>query len=308
MVDISTQLLDIKFNSCIMNASGVHCTTRQDLNDLLNSNSGVIVSKSSTINIRNGNEEPRLYYNELGSINSMGIPNLGYKFYSDYGTKISKPFIQSIYPFDLSELDTMLNNIDSKIIEVNLSCPNLKDKTSPNYDFSAFEKYIETIKDNKKSKIIGLKLAPVYDLGHYDVISNLLLKSGSIDFITCCNSVTNGLLINSETEETRIFPRDGLGGIGGVYCKPVCLSNVYNFHRRLGDSVKIIGCGGIASGNDVFEYLLCGAFSVQVGTHLLRNGLTSFVDLENELGVIMERKGYGKLSDFIGNIKVIEKS
>lgn len=296
----------IELSNCIMNASGCHCTTEEQLIDLFNSKCGCVISKSSTINSRSGNEEPRYYYDEYGSINAMGLPNFGYKFYTKYYNYNDKPYIQSIYPFNISEMSTMLNHINKdkykRLVEVNISCPNL---IGHSIDFESIESYLDQIKQSNFQYLnIGIKMAPIYQLNHFNVISNLLFKN-DIKFITCCNSITNGLIIDTINETTCIHPKDGIGGIGGLYMKPTSLSNVYNFHKILNDKIDIIGCGGISKGKDIFDYILCGAKAVQIGTCLVQEGTKCFDRLLNEFEQIMYLKKYNNLNEFRGQIKVI---
>jgi dihydroorotate dehydrogenase (fumarate) len=293
-----------------MNASGCWCTTEKELDELYNSNCAALVSKSGTINSRTGNSEPRLYVDSMGSINAMGLPNLGYKFYLDYGKKvINKPFIQSIHPFSIDELDIMLKDIDliktKRLVEVNVTCPNIVNGGNEN-SFENFEKYMDRIKQmNLQNVKCGLKLSPIYELDHFDRMSNLLLKY-DIGFITCVNSVPNGLIIDPINEITRIFPKGGVGGIGGSYIKPIALSNVYNFHKRIGNTIDIIGCGGINRGFDAFEYILCGAKAVQVGTHLVKDKPKCFDIINYELEYLMKAKNYDTVDDFRGKLKIVD--
>lgn len=313
-IDISTKIADINLLSCLMNASGCHCTTESELDDLKNSELGAVVSKSSTIEKRQGNLSPRFHIDQYGSINSMGIPNNGYDFYLNYGMKCNKPFIQSIYPFNVSELKKMLEDINNEVksgklmymVEINLSCPNLKNINIALYDTHSLKDYLDEIdRTDTSNLILGLKMPPFYDLLDYARTSMALLSyKDKIKFITCSNSIVNGLLIDYNKEETIIYPKNGMGGIGGIYCKPVSLSNVYNFYKHLKGQIQIIGCGGISSGQDVFEYILCGATAVQIGTHLLREGLNSIKTIENELINIMSKKGYNNLDDYRGTIKM----
>ena len=123
------------------------------------------------------------------------------------------------------------------------------------------------------------------------------------------NSIGNGLLVNPNTEEVLIKPKGGMGGIGGSYVKPVGLSNVRNFYlefQKQNLNIDIIGCGGVEKGIDVFEYILCGAKAVQVGTEFYRHGCKIFTNLEKELKNYMEIKNYTKLDDFYGKLKVLE--
>ena len=312
-IDLSTNINGVNMDLCIMNASGCKCTTENELDSLFRSNSGCVVSKSSTIHFREGNCKPRYYSDGTGSINSMGLPNMGYKFYMNYyeKQKCGKPFMQSIFPFNLNEMETMLKDIDKyggvlgkKLVEVNVSCPNL---IGDSIDFENVDLYMDKIKQlNFENLNIGLKLAPIYQLRHYDIMSNLLIKN-NIKFITCCNSLVNGLFVDVVEEKTCIYPKDGIGGIGGSYIKPISLSNVYNFHKRLGNKVDIIGCGGVYSGKDVFEYILCGAKAVQVGTCFMNEDIVCFDRLNKDLEIIMKIKEYKNLRDFWGKIKTVER-
>jgi len=300
---LSTFISDIHLDSCLMNAAGCWCYSKEELDQLNQSVSGAVVSKSGTINPRTGNPEPRFYCNQHGSINSMGIPNLGYKFYSHYGTTVSKPFIQSIYPFDSNELLMMLYDINSaldkrQLVEINISCPNVN-------NFIDIEKWLDTINQTSCGQLlIGVKLKPYYDNQHFDIVANLLKKySSRIKFITCINSVVNGLIVDHMNEKPVIVPNNGLGGIGGAYCKPTALSNVYNFYQRIPRDISIIGCGGIICGIDVFEHILCGASAVQIGTQLVIEGPTVFDRIGSELANLMATKKYQLLTDFIGQLK-----
>lgn len=291
-----TKISNIILPNYIMNASGCLCTTIEELNELKNNNyTGAIVSKSCTLNKRTGNEEPRLHFDDYGSINSMGIPNLGIDVYLDYiqNNKFDKPFILSVFPFDIIELNTIFNKISNAIkksnndyilIEINLSCPNITNKSIIGYEFEEFEKYLEKIKNLRElNMIIGIKLPPYYLNKDFDKVSDLLTKyKDTINFITCINSVIGGLMIDIEKGSNVIVPNDGYGGIGGLYCLPIGLANVRKFRSKLGYNMSIIGCGGISSGEDVYKYKLCGADAVQIGTHLYKNGLNVFKKINDE--------------------------
>ena len=73
---LATKISNLALDSCLMNASGPLCTTLEQLKKLQNSAAGCIVSKSATLEHRNGNPEPRYWDHELGSINSMGLPRI----------------------------------------------------------------------------------------------------------------------------------------------------------------------------------------------------------------------------------------
>jgi len=291
-----TTLCSIPLSSCLMNASGCYSSTLDQINKLDKTKScAVVMSKSCTVISQDGNLRPRLYLDDTQCLNSMGLPNLGHDYYSNIN--INKPYIQSIYPKTIDDLDKLFDT-NSKIIEVNMSCPNV----SSSYNINNYESYLDKIYQLKKDKIVGLKLAPIFDLKEYHIMSNMILKY-DINFITCSNSIPNCLIVDFINEKTVIKPNNGLGGMS---LKAISLSNVYNFHKILKDKVDIIGAGGITCGKDVFEYILCGAKCVQIGSTLLRDGTKCFERIENELHDIMKMKNYNKISDFYGKIKLCD--
>ncbi len=76
--------------------------------------------------------------------------------------------------------------------------------------------------------------------------------------------------------------------------------------QRLRPEISIIGTGGIKSGKDVFEHVLCGANLVQIGTAFGFDGTPIFERISKELTAIMEKKGYKTLDEFRGKLKTIE--
>ena len=322
MTNISTNIGNLKLNKCIYNASGPLCTSLNELIDLNNSSTPCILTKSCTLENRVGNPIPRYYDNHMGSINSMGLPNQGIKYYITCSKDITKPYIISVGGLNLNEITTILSNIlvaiklDEKIngIEINLSCPNIIGKGQLAYDMKDLEFYLTTIFNilnnhslSKNIPIIGIKLPPYFDIHQFSNVCDIICKF-PLDFITCVNSIGNGLIIDPINETTFIKPKNGMGGIGGLYIKPTGLSNVRNFYLELkkrNSQIKIIGCGGIENGIDAFEYILCGATAVQIGTTFHKEGVGCFERISNELIVIMNDKKYTNLNDFRGNLQII---
>ncbi len=87
MVSFKTKIAGFEFETCVTNAAGVMCYDKEDLDKVLNSMAGTIVTKTATLNKRDGNPLPRYKDTNLGSINSMGLPNLGIDYYLNYKSK-----------------------------------------------------------------------------------------------------------------------------------------------------------------------------------------------------------------------------
>ena len=306
-MDLSTTIAGVHFSSCLMNASGARCVTQEELEELGRSDAGAIVTKSMTPHYREGNPEPRYVSFEGGSINSMGLPNLGYAAYAKLIPELrrfGKPLVASIaglQPGDFLEAAKAINEVKPDLLEVNLSCPNIPGKPQIGYDADASERLLNQIRD-LVSVPMGVKLPPYFDPAHHETIAKVLDRA-QVSFISVINSVGNGLVIDIEKESTVIKPKGGFGGLGGRIIKPVALANVRAFWKLLGDHIPIIGTGGVEHGRDVFEHVLCGASAVQIGTALVEEDVSVFERLESELTDWLKQRGYSSLMECRGRLK-----
>ncbi|HAQ5362014.1 TPA: dihydroorotate oxidase [Enterococcus faecium] len=313
-MSLETTFANHIFANPLMNASGVHCMTTQELDELAHSEAGAFITKSCTINERKGNPEPRYFDVPLGSINSMGLPNLGFSYYLEYALAYEKvqenqnqPLFFSIAGMSVQENLEMLEKIEKSgfngITELNLSCPNVPGKPQLAYDFEAT---YETLKEvfSIFSKPLGIKLPPYFDFAHFDQMADIL-NQFPLTYVNAINSVGNGLYIDTEQEAVVIKPKEGFGGIGGEYIKPTALANVRAFYTRLKPEIQIIGKGGIRTGQDAFEHLLCGASMLQIGTELHKEGPEIFSRIIKELTQIMSEKGYTSIDEFKGKLRTI---
>lgn len=310
---LQTEFLGRSYDNPFMNASGVHCMSINDLEEMANSSAGSFITKSATSLERAGNPEPRYFSVPLGSINSMGLPNRGIDYYLDYVLKRQtafpdkNPAFFSVAGMSVEENMQLLKKIQESdfqgVTELNLSCPNVPGKPQVAYDFELTEEILTKVFKFFK-KPLGVKLPPYFDIAHFDTIADVLNKF-PLAYVNCINSIGNGLYIDVEQESVVIKPKNGFGGIGGDYVKPTALANVRAFYTRLNPSIKIIGTGGIKTGQDAFEHLLCGASMLQVGTELHKEGVKIFDRLIAELQQIMAKKGYNKIEDFRGKLRSI---
>lgn len=340
---LKTNLGPLNFNNLFINASGCYCQFAKDLDKIYDTNisNGSIICKTSTLKQRQGNPKPRYFEeHELQyTFNSMGLPNMGLIYYLEYFKNKCRYFqdkninrhknhFVSLGGLSLQENLDMIDIIYSDehqyylyidAIELNFSCPNIPGKCQLGYDFDNMDEYLQQIlnKITKKeiqikcdnnyvnNQLIGVKLPPYFDNYHFQVVSDILIKYNRLDFITCINSIGNGLIIDSVTDSVVIKPKNGLGGLGGSIVKPTALANVHRFYKLLGNQIDIIGCGGILTGADAYEHILAGASLLSVGSALMLNDEYQFNRIASELVHIMESKGHKNINDFKGKLKYI---
>jgi dihydroorotate dehydrogenase (fumarate) len=310
MPSLATTFLNHEVANPFLNAAGVLCRTTEDLNVLSSSSSGSMVTKSCTSQPREGNPEPRYVVAPYGSINSMGLPNLGFDFYKKFALDHQgKLLFVSVSGMSMDENVEMakslfeVSKVTGCIMELNLSCPNVPGKAQVGYDFPTMHEYLRRVAAVYDAPF-GVKLPPYFDIVHFDVAAAIFNDVPQVAFLTCVNSLGNGLVIDVETETVAIKPKDGFGGLGGHYILPTALANVNAFFRRC-PSKLIVGCGGVYSASEAFQHILAGASLVQVGTALQEEGPAIFSRLESELLALMEAKGYHSICDFKGKLKTL---
>lgn len=310
MSSTKTHVGKYEFENCLMNAAGVCCYDRNELEKMIHSEAGTFVTKSATLNPREGNPQPRYYDTELGCINSMGLPNLGIDYYLEYLLELQerlpeRTFFLSMTGLSSEEIHILMKKVlDSGFkgpTELNLSCPNVPGKPQLAYDLQTTEQILSEVFEYF-DRPLGIKLPPYFDIVHFDQAAAVFNKF-PLTFVNCVNSIGNGLVINDES--VVIKPKNGFGGIGGQYIKPTALANVHAFYQRLNPSIQIIGTGGVFTGRDAFEHILCGASMIQIGTSLEKEGTEVFSRVTRELKEIMDEKGYRTLEDFKGKLKYL---
>lgn len=310
VMSVSTVFAGIEFDSCVMNAAGVLCMSAAELDAVAGSAAATLVTKTATLQAREGNAQPR--YQDVGenSINSMGLPNRGVDYYLDYLAQDplqSQRFlsISPMLPDDVPQLFARIREAGfTGLVELNLSCPNIAGKPQIAYDFESAAHILEQASELYVAGggRLGVKLPPFFDMAHFDSFASILNRF-PLTFINSVNSPGNGVMLNGLA--MAIAPKNGFGGIGGPTIKPWALANVHAFYSRLKPSIQIIGTGGVATGRDVFEHILCGASLVQVGTSLHQQGPGIFDRLLVELAAEMERYGFAALEDFRGKVRYL---
>lgn len=310
MINLKTTVDKLKFINPICNASGVLCRTVDELVSTYLSNTGSVITKSSTLNERDGNKGTSYWENDKISINSKGLPNYGYKYYCDILSQLPMDYkhcFLSIANISNTETKVILNNISKmeyiSYPEINVSCPNIVGKEQMAYNLEELDNFLKNVVTPNYNKPYGLKLPPFFDPVHIKQMSDVIREYQNIKYLTCINSVGNTLDVDLETKCGVIDPKGGLGGLGGESILPIALSNVYQFKKNLPE-LDIIGCGGIKTGEDVFKHILVGASMVQIGTTLNREKYSCINRILGELKDIMKKNNYNSIDDFKGKYNI----
>jgi dihydroorotate dehydrogenase (fumarate) len=256
-----------------------------------------------------------------GSFNSEGLPNLGVEYYTSTETvttlqTYSKPYIVSLSGLCLDDnlemIETAMQKEGISAIELNLACPNIPGKPIIAYDFEEMERVLGRVValPSFARKPLGVKLPPYFDMPHFERAAAVLAKF-PLRFVTCTNTIGNALFVDVESESAMIVPKSGLGGLGGGYIKQTALANVFMISQKLEalgrSDIDVVGVGGVCSGADAFELILCGAKAVQVGTCFWTEGPVCFERIAAELLTIMQAKGYRSIEDFRGKLRPYTK-
>lgn len=315
---LSTTVAGIPLDCCIYNASGPRTNAAEMLAAIGRSQAGAVLSKSATLEAQTGNPHPR--YREVslgagcvGSINSEGLPNKGIDYY--IGDEVlnqvratGKPYVVSLSGLKLEHNLEMLRRVAAvegiAAVELNLACPNVPGKPVIGYDFEQMDQVLQEVTASPafEKYPLGVKLPPYFDIPHFNQAAAILNKY-PIKFVVCTNTMGNALLVDPYKEETMIAPKGGFGGLGGGWVKQTALANVRKFSTLLRPDIDVVGAGGVKSGVDAFEMILCGAQAVQVGTQHRVEGPKCFNRIAAELETFMKQKGYSCLADFRGKLK-----
>jgi dihydroorotate dehydrogenase (NAD+) catalytic subunit len=269
-MNTSVNLAGVTLKNPVLTASGTFGSGMEfsrfvDLNKL-----GGVVTKGVSVVPWEGNATPRVAETASGMLNAIGLQNPGI----DVFLSRDLPFLK---PFDTAKIINVcghteeeylgavekLNDSIADILEINISCPNVKaGGITFGTDPVMVEKITKAIK-NISRKPVFMKLSPnVTDITEIARAA----EAGGADGISLINTLM-GMKIDIQRRKCLLANKTG--GLSGPAIKPVAVRMVYQVSKCV--SVPLIGMGGIASAEDAIEFMMAGATAVSVGTANFRN-------------------------------------
>lgn len=297
-MDLSVNIAGLKLKNPIIAASGTFGFGREfsgffDLNLI-----GGISVKGLTLKPRKGNSPPRIAETPAGILNSVGLQNPGVEAFIRDEIPFLRRFDTCIIANiagntidDYCRMAEILSEADIDAIELNVSCPNVKEGCLM---FGSTAEGISNVtaavrKVCKKPLIV--KLSP-------NVTDITEMAKAAEDSGADCVSLINTILgMAIDINSRRPILGNIMGGLSGPAVKPVAVRMVYQVSKAV--KIPVIGMGGISNAEDAVEFLLAGASAVMIGTAGFVN---PYVWVETAEGIkqYMEKHGFEKVSDITG--------
>jgi dihydroorotate dehydrogenase (NAD+) catalytic subunit len=302
--DLATEFCGLRLKNPILASSGtfgygLEFAHLVDLNAL-----GGFVVKGLSREPIEGNPAPRLVETASGMLNSVGLQNVGVRaFISDKLPQLARldtavfANVFGYQPEDYVEVLRALEDAEGLAgYELNVSCPNTK---CGGMQFAAdpvlLSEVVGMARKAVRRRPLIVKLSPnVTDIAQ---MARAAEGSGA-NALSLVNTLV-GLAVDARMRKPKLGA--GFGGLSGPAIKPIALRMVYQASQAV--KIPVIGLGGVSIGEDVVEYLLCGAVAVQVGT-------ATFWDprrpeqLVHEYRNFLEQEGIASTRDLIGGLRM----
>ena len=290
MADLQVNIAGVEFRNPVITASGTFGFGKEYSEFYPLSELGGISCKGLTLEERPGNPPPRVAETPGGMLNSVGLQNPGAeRFLAEdlpwlkaQGTVVIAN-IAGRSPEDYCALAERLSDTAVDMVELNISCPNVKEGGVQFGTTCAGAESITAAVRKHCRKPLMVKLSPnVADIGEIAAA----VESAGADALSLINTLT-GMRIDIRTR--RPILRNNTGGLSGPAVFPVAVRMVRQVYNRV--KVPIVGMGGISKWQDTVEMMLAGASAVQVGTASftdpyapvkIRDGLAAYLE-ENQM-------------------------
>ena len=297
-VDMCVNIAGIVWKNPVTTASGTFGSGKEfaefvDLNKL-----GAVTTKGVANIPWAGNPTPRIAETYGGMMNAVGLQNPGIDLFCERDIPFLRQYDTRIIvnvcgksEKDYCEVAERLSHEDVDMLEINISCPNVKEGgIAFGQNPKAAEDITKAVKRYAKQPVI-MKLSPTVTS-----ISEMAkaVEAGGADAVSLINTIT-GMKI--DVHRRRFVIANKTGGVSGPAIHPIAVRMVYEAAHAV--KLPIIGMGGIANAQDAVEMILAGADAVSVGTANFRNPA---VTMEIAAGIesYMKKYGFARVSDMVG--------
>ena len=301
MADMRVNIAGVEWKNPVTTASGTFGSGAEfaefvDLNQI-----GAVTTKGVANIPWPGNPTPRVAETYGGMMNAVGLQNPGIDLFCErdipflrqYDTKIIVNVCGKSTE-DYCEVVERLAQEDVDMLEIHISCPNVKEGgIAFGQNPKAAEEITKAVKKYAKQPVI-MKLSPnVTDITEMAKA----VEAGGADAISLINTLT-GMKVDIHRRAFALANKTG--GVSGPAIKPIAVRMVYQVANAV--RLPIIGMGGIASADDAIEFLLAGASAVSVGTaNFVNPGVTA--EIVEGIEKYMDRYGFHTVSEMVGIVK-----
>lgn len=301
-MNTEVNLAGIKMKNPITVASGTFGYGREfaeyiDLNQL-----GGIVTKGTSLKPRPGNKPPRVCETPAGMLNAIGLQNPGVEHFINEDLPWLRKFNTAVIVNacgstveDYVELCKILNKTDIDGVELNLSCPNVKEGCL------AFGTTYEGVKNvtSQVRKVLDKPLIVKLSPNVTDITQPAkAAQDAGADGVSLINTL---LGMSIDIHKRRPMLANNTGGLSGPAVKPVAVRMVYQVAQAV--DIPILGLGGIVTGDDAIEFMLAGATAVSIGTG---NFISPEVSVNAVKGIedYMRKYNIEDINDIIGKVQM----
>ena len=299
-MNTKTNLAGIEMKNPVTVASGTFGYGREFSQFFDLSKLGGIITKGTSLKPKSGNKPPRVCETASGMLNSIGLQNPGVEYFAQNDLPFLKKFDTAIIVNacgssvdEYVELCKILNTLDIDGVELNLSCPNVKEGCM------AFGNTYEGVKEvtSQVRKVLDkpliVKLTPnVTDIA---TIAKAVEDAGA-DGVSLINTL---LGMKIDIDKRKPVLANTTGGLSGPAIKPVAVRIVYQVAKAV--NIPILGMGGIVNGEDAIEFMLAGATAVSIGAGNFIDPYTSIKTIEG-IENYMKKYSIDDINEIIGDV------
>ncbi len=300
-MNTKVKIAGITFNNPVTTASGTFGSGMEYSEYVDLSRLGAVTTKGVSAIPWSGNPTPRVAETYGGMLNAIGLQNPGadvfiqrdIPFLRQYNTKIIVNVVGKTTE-DYCEVVERLADCDVDLLEINISCPNVKEGgIAFGQDPGCVEAITKEIKKRAKQPVI-MKLSPnVTDIGEIARAA----ECGGADALSLINTLTGTRI---DIHKRAFLLANKTGGLSGPAIKPIAVRMVYQVANAV--SLPIIGMGGIGNAEDALEFIMAGATMVAVGTANFLQPRTT-MDVIEGIEAYMKQYGVENINDLIGCVK-----